>query len=69
MDSQTSDSGERLVELALEAGCPQCHGPLQVRVSPRGARAVCLSCQLILAVALRPEPNGLGVAFPVMGQA
>jgi hypothetical protein len=70
MDSQTDRTSGQTLELAVDAGCPQCRGPLQVRVTPRGSRAVCVPCQLILNVVLRPDPStGLGIAFPVMAQA
>jgi hypothetical protein len=69
MHSQPTATAEQSLELAVEAGCPQCRGPLQVRVTPRGSRAVCVPCELILTVVLRPDPSGLGIAFPVMAQA
>jgi hypothetical protein len=61
--------GEHTAELQLDHACPVCSGPIQLRLSPEGARGVCVTCQVISTAVVRRDHAGLSVNFPTVGQA
>jgi hypothetical protein len=56
-DAETKD-------FSLEAGCILCGGDLQVRVTPGGARTVCVVCRWISHPHMRREDDGVHVVHP-----
>jgi hypothetical protein len=55
--------GERSMEFTLENGCPSCAGAVELRVSPEGARMVCVSCQTIARGIVRRTREGLEINY------
>jgi hypothetical protein len=51
-------------DFSLEGGCILCGGDLQVRVTPGGARTVCMSCRWISRPHMRREDDGVHVVHP-----
>jgi hypothetical protein len=51
-------------DFSLEAGCILCGGELQVRVTPGGARTVCVPCHWISRPHMRKEDDGVHVVHP-----
>jgi hypothetical protein len=58
MMSELNIVSERVAEFTLPEGCPVCSGAVQVRLSPDGARMVCLSCHAITVSMVRKTPEG-----------
>lgn len=44
-------------ELELPNACPTCDGPLELRVSPEGARTFCGTCHIIARATVRRDPH------------
>jgi hypothetical protein len=51
-------------DFSLEGGCILCGGDLQVRVTPGGARTVCMACRWISRPHMRREEDGVHVVHP-----
>jgi hypothetical protein len=51
-------------DFSLEGGCILCGGDLQVRVTPGGARTVCMPCRWISRPHMRREEDGVHVVHP-----
>jgi hypothetical protein len=57
-------------DFSIEGGCMLCGGPLEVRVTPAGARTVCRSCRWISRPhMMRGEDGGVHVVHPAGGMA
>jgi hypothetical protein len=56
-------------DFSLEGGCILCGGDLQVRVTPSGARTVCVSCRWISRPHMHREGDGVHVVHPAGGMA
>jgi hypothetical protein len=51
-------------DFSLDEGCILCGGDLQVRVTPSGARTVCVTCRWISRPHMRREGDGVHVIHP-----
>jgi hypothetical protein len=51
-------------DFSLDEGCILCGGDLQVRVTPSGARTVCVPCRWISRPHMRREGDGVHVIHP-----
>jgi hypothetical protein len=51
-------------DFSLAEGCILCGGELRVRVTPGGARSVCIACRWISRPHMRREGDGIHVLHP-----
>ncbi len=56
-------------EVELPGACAVCDGPIVARITPHGARGVCLACPLVSTLALAPAGDGLHVMHVPGGKA
>ncbi len=56
-------------EVELPGACAVCDGPIAARITPYGARGVCLACHLVSTLALSPAVDGVRVMHLPGGMA
>jgi len=48
-------------EIELPDACAVCDGTIAARITPHGARGVCLACHLVSTLAISPTGDGVRV--------
>lgn len=61
--------GEKTAEVTLPNACVTCGGPVQLRVSPEGARAYCAVCHSITRATVEWKAGGLMLSHDVKASA
>ncbi len=64
MRSETTASAPERMEASLEAACPACGGPLEVRVEGASAGAYCRACRWISRPTVHRHGREVVLAHP-----
>lgn len=65
MTQLTTAGGVEVADLTIPEGCMICGGDLEVRMSPEGARAVCVKCHWLTKPTISVTQQGLAVRYEV----
>lgn len=69
MRGETRPSAPERMEARLDAACPACGGPLEVRIEGASAGSYCRACRLISRPSLHRHGQELVLAHPPAGLA